>query len=133
MLKFIHKVFLRNTNKIRYLNYNNKLLLNLRPNTGLFTLSFYAAKKIIKNTTPPRLRAIVENDISNFIKRGRNVFCKHVIDIDDSLRPLDEVIVVNQNDELLALGKIKIPVPYIKVFSNGMAINVRKGINKSKI
>jgi uncharacterized protein with predicted RNA binding PUA domain len=122
-----------NTNKIRYIRYNNKLLLSLRPTTGLFTLGLYAAEKIIKNTIPPRLRVIVQNDISDFIKKGRNVFCKHVVDIDDSLRTLDEVIIVNQKEELLALGKLKVPVPLIKTFSIGMAVNVRKGINKSKL
>ena len=122
-----------NTNKIRYIKSDKELLLSLRPNTCLFTLSLYAAKKIIKNTPPPRLRVIVENDISDYIKRGRNVFCKHVLDIDDSLRPLDEVIIVNKNDNLLAIGKLKVPVPFVRSFSTGMAVNVRKGINKSKI
>ncbi|MHA2325799.1 MAG: PUA domain-containing protein [Promethearchaeota archaeon] len=76
---------------------------------------------------------MLTNDISDFIKKGRNVFCKHVIDIDDNLRPLDEVIIVNQNDDLLAIGKLKLPTTYIRSFSSGIAIKVRKGINKSKI
>ena len=46
---------------------------------------------------------------------------------------IDEVIVVNQDDELLGIGKLKVPVSYVKAFSIGVAVNIRKGVNKSKI
>jgi uncharacterized protein with predicted RNA binding PUA domain len=123
----------KNTNKIRYVFYDNDLLLSLRPTNGLFTLSPLAAKKIVESTSPPKLRAIILNEVSDFIRNGRNVFCKHVVDIDENLRPMDEVIVVNENDELLAIGRLKIPTPYVKAFKEGIAINTRKGINKSKV
>ncbi len=122
----------KNTNKIRYIYLKDKLLFTLRPNNGFFTLSLFSAKKIIDNTKPPKFRAIVATEISDFIKKGRNVFCKHIINIDENLRPMDEVIVVDQNDELLAIGRLKIPVAYVKTFKNGVAVKVRKGINKSK-
>jgi uncharacterized protein with predicted RNA binding PUA domain len=121
------------TNKIRYVYHKNDLLLVLRPNNGLFTLSLHSAKKIIKEICAPKLRAVVLDEISEFIRKGRNVFCKHVVDIDDELRPLDEIIVVNQADELLAVGKLKIPVSYVRSFSSGIAVNIRKGIDKTKI
>ncbi len=120
----------RNTNKIRYIYLDDQLLLTLRPTNGLFTLSLFSAKKIISKTSIPKLRVVVLTEISEFIKKGRNVFCKHVVDIDENLRPMDEVIVVNQDDELLAIGRVKIPVTYIKDFERGIAINVRKGVNK---
>ncbi|MFX0106473.1 MAG: PUA domain-containing protein [Candidatus Hodarchaeota archaeon] len=122
-----------NTNKIRYIYYMDNLLLTLRPTNGFFTLTLYSARKLTDKIDPPKLRVIVLNDISEFIKEGRNVFCKHVVDIDEDLRPLDEVIVVNQNDELLGIGKLRIPVSYVKSFSHGIAVNIRKGIYKSKI
>ncbi|TFG00425.1 MAG: pseudouridine synthase [Promethearchaeota archaeon] len=117
-----------NTNKIKYIHLKDELLLSLKPTTGLFTLSFLAAKIIINETKCPKLRAVVLSEISKFIKKGRNVFCKHITDIDTDLRPMDEVIVVNQEDEILAIGRINIPIAYIKTFNRGEAINVRKGI-----
>ncbi|MFX1378511.1 MAG: PUA domain-containing protein [Promethearchaeota archaeon] len=122
-----------NTKKIRYVFYNSNLLLILRPNNGFFTLTLFSANKILKKTKIPKLRVIVLNEISEFIKKGRNVFCKHVVDIDGDLRPLDEVIVVNQNDELLGIGKLKVPVSYVKDFNVGIAVNIRKGFYKSNI
>ncbi|MFX0057830.1 MAG: PUA domain-containing protein [Candidatus Hodarchaeota archaeon] len=125
--------FSKNTGKIKHIRYNNEIILNYRPNNGFFTLTLFSAKKIIENVKTPTLRAIVLTEISEFIKKGRNVFCKHVVDIDNNLRPLDEVIVVNQEDDLLAIGRLMIPIPYVKSFKTGIAINVRKGIYKSKI
>jgi len=132
-LERIHFERSPNTNKIRYIHYRSNLLLTLRPTNGFLTLSLFSAQILTKRIRPPKLRVIVLNDISEFIKKGRNVFCKHVIDIDENLRPLDEVIVVNQDDELLGIGKLKIPVSYVKSFSHGVAVNIRKGIDKSKI
>ncbi len=120
----------KTTNKIRYIYNSDELLLTLKPDTGLFSLSFLSAKIIIENFESPTLRCVVKNEVSEFIKSGRNVFCKHVVDIDNKLRVLDEVIVVSENQEILAIGRLKVPVPNIKQFKNGIAILVRKGINK---
>jgi archaeosine-15-forming tRNA-guanine transglycosylase len=49
------------------------------------------------------------------------------------LRPNDEVIVVNENNDLLAIGKLVIPVPYVRSFQTGIALKIRKGISKSKL
>ena len=73
------------------------------------------------------------NEISDFIRIGRNVFCKHVIDIDDNLRAYDEIIVVNQENEILAIGKLMIQVPYVRSFKTGVAIKVRKGMVTPKL
>ncbi|UCC19437.1 MAG: pseudouridine synthase [Promethearchaeota archaeon] len=132
-IKQIHFERSPKTSKIRYIYYNNDLWLILRPKNGFFTLTLFSAKKIISKLAAPKLRVIVLNEISEFIKKGRNVFCKHVVDIDEDLRPLDEIIVVNQDDELLGIGKLKIPVPYAKSFSIGVAVNLRKGIYKLNI
>ncbi|MGB5910461.1 MAG: PUA domain-containing protein [Promethearchaeia archaeon] len=125
--------FSKNTGRMRHIYYQENLLLNFRPTNGFFTLSLFSAKKIIKSVPKPILRVVVQNEISEFIKKGRNVFCKHIIDIDDNLRALDEVIIVNQKDELLAIGKLMFPVPYLRSFKRGIAVNVRRGIDKSKI
>jgi len=123
----------KNTNKIRYIYENDILLLTLRPNNGFFTLNLNSAQKILDHIPPPRLRVVVLTEISEYIKKGRSVFCKHVVNIDDNLRPMDEVIVVDQEDLLLGIGRLKIPVDYIKNFTSGIAVDIRKGIWKSKV
>jgi predicted RNA-binding protein (TIGR00451 family) len=122
----------KNTGKIKYIYYNDTLILSLRPTNGFFSISLTAGERIIKSIKPPKMRAVVLNEISPFIKEGRNVFCKHIVEIDENLRPKDEIIIVNQNDELLAVGKLEVPVPYVKTFTRGVGIKVRKGADKLK-
>jgi predicted RNA-binding protein (TIGR00451 family) len=131
--KGIYFKFSKNTGKIKHVYDKDRVILNFRPANGFFTLSIYSAKKIIDLIPPPKLRAIVMSEITDFIKIGRNVFCKHIINIDENLRPNDEIIVVNQEDEILAIGKLMLPVPYVRSFKTGVAIKVRKGIAKSKL
>jgi len=128
----VHFIFSKNTGKMKHIYEKDEILLNYRPKIGLFTLTFHSASKLISKLPIPEMRAIVLSDISEFIRKGRNVFCKHLLEIDTKLRPLDEVIVVNQEDEILAIGRLLLPIPYIKTFNTGIAINVRKG-NKSKL
>ncbi|MHA1533104.1 MAG: PUA domain-containing protein [Promethearchaeota archaeon] len=129
----IHFFFFLYTGKRKHIYQDNNLLLNLRPTNGFFTLSLFSAGRIIDNTPSPKIRAVILSEVSEFIRKGRNVFCKHVVDIDSSLRPNDEVIVVNQNNDLLAIGKLVIPVPYIRSFQTGIALKIRRGIGKSKL
>jgi len=126
----IHLIFSKNTGKMKHIYENDSILLNFRPTIGLFTITFHSASKIISELPFPKMRAVVLNEVAEFIRKGRNVFCKHLLEIDASLRPLDEVIIVNQEDEILAIGRLSMPIPYIKAFKTGIAINVRKG-NKS--
>jgi len=128
----IQFIFSRNTGKIKHVYQDKNLLLNLRPTNGFFTLSLFSAGKVINNTPSPNHRAVVMSEVSEFIRKGRNVFCKHVVDIDMTLRPNDEVIVVNQKNDLLAIGKLVIPVPYVRSFQTGIALKIRKGTDKSK-
>ncbi len=125
-------IFSKNTGKMKHIYENDNILLNFRPTIGLFTITFHSASKIISELPLPKMRAVVLNEVAEFIRKGRNVFCKHLLEIDVSLRPLDEVIIVNQEDEILAIGRLSMPILYIKAFKTGIAINVRKG-NKSKL
>lgn len=117
----------KKTDKIKFINHKKNLLYTLRPTSGYFSLTLYAAKHIIENIPPPKLRAVVKSEVSEFIKKGRNAFCKHIIKIDENLRPNDEVIVVNEEDELLGIGKLKLAVDYVLSFDRGVGIKIRKG------
>ncbi|MFO8019425.1 MAG: PUA domain-containing protein [Promethearchaeia archaeon] len=117
----------KNTDKLKYVYKQDKFFLSLRPTNGYLTLSFPAAQKILDKTSKPRMRVIVLNEISEYIREGRNVFCKHVVDLDERLRPMDETIVVNEDDDLLAIGRLTQSTDSVRAFTRGVGVNVRKG------
>ncbi len=81
----------------------------------------------MENLPPPALRVVIQDDVGTFISEGRNVFAKHVVDIDPSLLPEDEVIIVDTQDHLLAVGRLLLPPIEVKKFNWGVAVKTRKG------
>lgn len=120
----------RKTQKVREVLIGNNRIATIRPTDGYFSLGLYSAKLIIAATKPPKLRVIVQNDVSEFIEEGKNVFAKHVVNVDPNIQPEDEVVVVNEKDKLLAIGKAQLSAEYILAFEKGIAVKVRYGANK---
>jgi len=118
----------RETGKIRYIYRDGELLLSLVPTSGFFTLTIKAAKILLESFKPPKLRVAVNVDAEPFVKRGRSVFSKFVVDNDPEIRPGEEVIVVNREDELLAIGKSILAGTEFSLFKKGVAVKIRKTI-----
>ncbi|MBT8171339.1 pseudouridine synthase [Candidatus Bathyarchaeota archaeon] len=118
----------RNTGKIRYIYFNEELLATLRPTTGLFILTLIGAKRMIKVSNPLRLWVKVEDYAEPFVAKGRSAFAKHVIEADPEIRPKEEVIVISQKNEVLAVGRALLTGREMIAFERGIAVQVRRGI-----
>jgi predicted RNA-binding protein (TIGR00451 family) len=72
----------------------------------------------------------MNEESSEFIRKGGTAFCKHVIDADPEIRAYDEVILVDEKDKLLATGKAMLSCEEMKIFDHGVAVKVRYGIER---
>jgi predicted RNA-binding protein (TIGR00451 family) len=117
----------KRTGRIRYIYLNGKRLATLRPTDGLFSLSITGAKRIAENRNSAKCFVTVKDDISKFIAEGGDVFAVHVVKADDEIRPKDEVMVVNESEEVLAVGKAVLSGEEMKAFKTGVAVKVRRG------
>jgi predicted RNA-binding protein (TIGR00451 family) len=120
------------TNRIKEIYYNDQRLATFRVNDGYFSLGLAGAKRIINSTESPKRRVVVLTEVSPFIEDGRNVFAKHVVTAEAGLRPEEEVAVVNEEDELLAVGRMQLSTQDALAFNKGVAVKVRHGIKKLK-
>ena len=120
----------RNTGKIRYIHLGDELLATLRPTTGLFILTVAGAKRMMREVNPPRLWVKVEDDAEPFVSKGRSAFAKYVNDVDSEIRPNEEVIVVNNKNDVLAVGRALLSGKEMKAFSRGVAVRVRRGVTE---
>lgn len=121
----------KKTGKIRNVNSDGKHVLSMRASDGLFTLKFEGGKKLHEGFKYPRLRVVINDEAVPFVKEGRNVFAGFVIDCDEGIRPLDEVLVVDKNDALIAVGRAILNREEMLAFERGVAVKVREGITKS--
>jgi conserved protein with predicted RNA binding PUA domain len=117
------------THKIRYIFQNGELLATLRAKDGFLALTVGGGRALQKLFKPPRLRVRVMPDVEEFIKRGGNVFAKHVVNVDQELRPEEEVLIVGRRDRLLAVGRSFFNAAEMMSFTVGMAVKVRHGVD----
>jgi uncharacterized protein with predicted RNA binding PUA domain len=118
------------TGRIRYLNLNGERLATLRPTDGLLSLSIAAARLMAEKAEFARCFVAVQNDVSTFIADGHDVFAAHVVKVDDEIRAKDEVIVVDEDGHVLAVGRALLSSVEMKAFKTGVAVKVRHGCAK---
>jgi len=119
--------FSKQTGRLRYIHKGKDPFLTIIPTTGWIVPSLEAFEIIKQVSEPPKYRVIVSDDAAKFASEGKSVFTHHIIEIDRNLRPNDEVMIVDQQDRIAALGKLNFPIQYITNERNGVAVKNKKG------
>ena len=122
----------KNTGKIRNVISDGEHVLSLRASDGFFTLKLPGARRLHSNLKSPKLRAIVDDDSAEFNRTGKNVFAKFTKFCDPDLRPGDEVLVVDKEDNLVAIGRLILNWYEMQTFRSGIAVRVREGCDPSE-
>ncbi|OFV67871.1 MAG: PUA domain protein [Candidatus Syntrophoarchaeum caldarius] len=73
------------------------------------------------------MRVVVADEAVPFVRDGRSAFAKHVVAVDDAIRPFDEVLIVDRFDNLIGTGKALLSACEITSFMRGVAVDVRSG------
>jgi 7-cyano-7-deazaguanine tRNA-ribosyltransferase len=116
------------TGRIRRIYSDDVLLATVRASDGFFVLTKEGAERIHRLEYPKNRVIIEDREVGGFIKEGRSVFAKFVVDCDPEMRPHQEVIVVDGEDNLLATGKAILNADEMLAFDRGIAVKVRRGI-----
>jgi len=93
----------------------------------LFSLSIRGAKRIDENADSAKCFVTVQNDVSKFIIEGGDVFAAHVVKANDEIHAKDEVIVLDENGRVLAVGRAVLSGLEMKAYKTGVAVKVRHG------
>jgi uncharacterized protein with predicted RNA binding PUA domain len=121
-----------NTYRIRHVFNDGKMLATYRPKDGMLALTVHGGLALKKLFKAPKLRVKVMPGVEEFIRKGGNVFAKHVIGVDPDLRPAEEVLVVDKRDRLLAVGRSFFNAIEMRSFKIGVAVKVRHGVANSE-
>ena len=120
----------KKTGRIRHIYHGEKLIATLRPTDGYLALTPHGARILLdKMSVAPNI-VTVQTDVAEFITKGGDVFAKHIVNVADTIRPSDEVIVINQSGELLGVGSALLSANDMKNFKRGVAVRVRRGTNE---
>ena len=95
---------------------------------GRFTLGVAGGRRLLELPAPAN-RVVVGDESEPFVREGKNVFAKFVDEVDPEIRPGDEVLVVHEQGELLAVGRAELSADGMVDFDSGMAVKVREGVD----
>ena len=96
---------------------------------GRFTLGIAGGRRLAAAFDAPRLRVVVGDDSEPFVREGKNAFAKFVNEVDPEIRPGDELLVVHERGDLLAVGRAELSAEGMTDFDSGMAVKVREGVD----
>ena len=73
----------------------------------------------------------MQNEVSKYIAAGGDVFAVHVVKVDAEVGAKDEVIAIDENGQVLAVGRTMLSSGEIKAFKTGVAVKIRHGTKES--
>jgi len=80
----------------------------------------------------PAYRVVVGDESEPYVREGRNAFAKFVAEADPAIRPGDEILVVHDRGDLLAVGRAELGGEGMDDFETGMAVKVREGVGEAE-
>ena len=96
---------------------------------GRFTLGIAGGRRLAAAFEAPRCRVVVGDDSEPFVREGKNAFAKFVQQVDPEIRPGDELLIVHERGDLLAVGRAELSAGGMADFDSGMAVKVREGVD----
>lgn len=117
----------RKTGKIRHVYDGDELIATLRASDGVFVMAKEGARRLHRYLPYPKNRVVVNEDAEPFAREGKSIFAKFVINCDIDIHAKEEVLIVNEQDQLLAFGKSILNGREILDFNTGQAVKTRKG------
>ena len=119
----------RKSARVKLVHHGGKLFATIKPN-GAMALSLYGATILSKS---PRFKedcVQVSDDVVQFVKGGRSVFCKFVKRAGRNVYPKSEVAVVDSKWRVVGVGMAALNGAHMKQFKTGVAVKVRAGLGK---
>lgn len=121
----------RRTGRIRHIYRDGKLIATLRPTDGYLALTPNGAHILLSKIKNLRNLVVVQTDVSDVVKGGGDVFAKHVVRSDASIRPAEEVIVTDEQKALVGVGSAVLNGHEMMHLRRGVAVKLRKGVDES--
>lgn len=107
------------------------MIATLRPRDGYLALSLDGASILLSGIRNPPNVVMLQTDVADVVRGGGDVFAKHVVQADLSLRPAEEVIVTDERRVLVGVGRAVLSGVDMMHFKRGVAVRLRRGVKEA--
>jgi uncharacterized protein with predicted RNA binding PUA domain len=118
--------------EVRQVLLEGERLATLRAHDGRLTLGLAGGRRLHEIRPGMIGRVVVREDVKSFIACGKNLFCKHVIQADPAIHAGDEVLIIDEGGQFIAVGEAVVSGAEMMECETGMAVSVRHGIQKEE-
>ena len=119
----------RRSGRVKSVHFGGKLFATVKPN-GAMALSLAGATILSRS---PRFRencVQVSDEVTEFVRGGRSVFCKFVRWAGKNVYPKSEVAVIDGRGRVIGVGLAVLNGGVMPQFKSGVAVKVRAGVGK---
>jgi len=120
-------VYSRRSGRLKLVLHDGKLFATVRP-PGSMALTVYAASILARSPSFRQNFVQVPDEMAEFVKSGKSVFCKFVRWAGKNIHPLSEVVIVDSEWKVLGVGTAVLNGKHMGLFKTGVAVKVRAGV-----
>jgi uncharacterized protein with predicted RNA binding PUA domain len=117
----------RKTGRIKSFGTKDHLVGTLRSDGGI-ALTIFGASILLNSSNFKQNCVIPIHDALPFVREGRSLFCKHVEWFGSNINIGSEVVVIDKNDNVIAVGKSVVSQSQLRGRIGDVAVRVREGI-----
>jgi predicted RNA-binding protein (TIGR00451 family) len=115
--------------RLKLVFHDGRLFATVKPN-GAMALSVYGASLLSKSPRFKENCVQVSDEVAEFVKGGKSVFCKFVKWGGKNIYPKSEVAVVDSKGNILGVGTAVLNGKHMAMFKSGVAVKVRAGLSR---
>jgi uncharacterized protein with predicted RNA binding PUA domain len=119
----------RRSGRVKLIYHDEKLFATVKPN-GAMALSIYGASTLSKS---PKFRencVQVSDEVVEFVRGNKSVFCKFVRWAGKNVYPKSEVAIIDRKGKVVGVGMAVLNGAFMAQFKTGVAVKVRAGLGK---
>jgi predicted RNA-binding protein (TIGR00451 family) len=119
----------RRSGRVKSVFYDGKLFATVKPN-GAMALSMAGATILSKSPKFKQNCVRITDDVTEFVKGGKSVFCKFVVSAGSNVYPKSEAAIVDGKGKVIGVGMAVLNGKVMTQFKTGVAVKVRAGIQR---
>ena len=120
----------KRTGRIGWIYDGSKLMASIRARDFVIIPRIELAEALHKLLPNSNMRVVIDKAAEPFVREGKSVFAKFVLNAWEGIRSGDEVLVVSETGDLVGTGTAMMAPLEMLHFKKGIAVKTREGFSK---
>ncbi len=123
----------KRTRRPKYIYLDGEILATIRYPDNLLALTLAGARRLLEIAGGSALKVIVKKRAVEKVRKGMSPLARDVAHYDERIRPGDEVLILDEEGKLLAVGRAVVSGPTFKGLERGVVVKIRKRVKEDQV